>query len=252
MSAVAMLSERRQTRRSDKPRTPKDPGLLKALSIIARDLRGPIANLSVLVELMDAYAKVQSYDRMARSAHRAHGVVDALSDLLDGFLERARQTGDPLAFNPGLVDLPDLLRRVAELNEPVAAARGVAIRLDGLDALVVKGDAKLLGEALDDIFANAAKNSRPGSVVTCSIHLMGRDAIVGVHDSGSNATERDLKRALKPFASVVRKRGGAVTSFGVELWIARLILERHGGRLSVTADPRGGTRLGLQLPASLI
>jgi signal transduction histidine kinase len=232
-------------------RTPKDPGFLNALRIIAHDLRGPIANLSILIELMEAYSRVQAHDRLSDSARRAQDVIEALSGLLNGFLERTRQTGDPLAFKPTLLELTEVVRRVVNSNEPLAAERGIRFELEGLDALVVKGDAQLLTEAIDNIVSNASRYSPSGSVITCSVRRAGRDAVISVADAGGRLTDHELKRAMKPFAALSRPRSPAVQSFGLGLWIVRLILERHGGQLVATAD-RGSTRFELRLPASLI
>lgn len=230
---------------------PKDPGFLNALRIIAHDLRGPIANLSILIELMEAYSRVQAHDRLSDSARRAQDLIEALSGLLNGFLERTRQTGDPLAFKPTLLDLTELSHKVISINEPLAAERGIKIELDGLEALVIKGDAQLLTEAIDNIVSNATKYAPAGSVVTCSVLRAGRDAVIRVADAGGRLTDHELKRAMKPFAALSRPRSPAVKSFGLGLWIVRLILERHGGQLVATAD-RGSTRFELRLPASLI
>ena len=108
-------------------RQPKDAAFLNTLSIIAHDLRGPLANLAILVELMEAYAKMQAFERVASSARKAQDTIDALSAMLNGFLERTRETGDPLAFKPGLVDLADVLGRALSLNAPMAESRQITL-----------------------------------------------------------------------------------------------------------------------------
>ena len=229
---------------------PKDAAFLGTLSIIAHDLRGPLANLAILVELMEAYAKVQAFERVASSARKAQGTIDALSAMLNGFLERTRETGDPLAFKPGLVDLAEVTRQVMALNAPVAESRDITLENPRIVPLVVQGDKRLLVEALDNLVGNAIRHIPQGSVVTLGVTPRGRDAVLAVSDNGPGLSDQDLKRAFRPFAALSSRKG---PSFGLGLWITRLIAERHGGRVEVGARrPGGGACFELCLPARLI
>lgn len=229
---------------------PKDAAFLNTLSIIVHDLRGPLANLAILVELMEAYAKMQAFERVASSARKAQDTIDALSAMLNGFLERTRETGDPLSFRPGLVDLADVLVRALALNAPMAESRHIRLASHAPVPLVVRGDARLLLEALDNLVGNAIKHVPVGSVVTLGIAQRGRDVVLRVSDNGPGISENDLKRAFRPFGSLGHRKG---QSFGLGLWIARLIAERHGGRIDVTArGPDGGACFDLCIPARLV
>ena len=231
-------------------RKPKDSAFLNTLSIIAHDLRGPLANLAILVELMEAYAKVQAFERVASSARKAQGTIDALSAMLNGFLERTRETGDPLAFKPGLVDLAEVTRQVMALNAPVAESRDITLESPCIAPPLVQGDRRLLVEALDNLVGNAIRHIPQGSVVTLGVTPRGRDAVLAVSDNGPGLSDKDVTRALRPSASLANRNG---QSFGLGLWITRLIAERHGGRVDVTArQPGGGARFELCLPSRLI
>ena len=92
---------------------------------------------------LEAYAKVQSYDRMAASARKAQDIIDSLSDLLEGFLDRVRQTGDPLAFAPG----PEV---AGEALLPAAAAGNLP------GAMRFGGDSGVSNRYLDVLWNNYA------------------------------------------------------------------------------------------------
>lgn len=231
-------------------RAPKDPALLNALTIIAHDLRGPLANLSLLIELIETHAQMQSLAAVAQSSLKAQEMIQALDGLLNGFLQRARDTGDPLSFKPSLVNLADVVSNAVELNRPVAESRGVTFECANVVPYVIKGDAGLLGEAIENLIGNAVKHTREGSHVTCEVTAAGREAIVRISDDGDGLSSADLKRAFRPFATLSPKYDGKSTSWGLGLWIVRLIAERHGGRVEVaTGGIRRGTRFSLHLPA---
>ena len=230
-------------------RQPKDAGLLSALTIVAHDLRGPLANLSVLIELIETYVQMQAHEQLKATTQKAQAMIEALDTMLNGFLERTRETGDPLSFRPTLVDLVDVIRDAADVNRPVAESRGIDINISGAALSVITGDRRLLTEAVGNLVGNAVKYAPAGSTVTCETSRCGRDAVIAISDAGQGLSELDLKRAFRPFTTLSAQYDGKGSSWGLGLWIVRLIAERHGGQVEVSADGASrGARFELHVP----
>jgi two-component system, OmpR family, sensor histidine kinase SenX3 len=230
-------------------RQPKDAALLGALTIIAHDLRGPLANLSVLIELIETYAQMQAHDRVKATTQKAQEMVEALDGMLNGFLQRTRETGDPLSFRPSMVDLADVVRDAADVNRPVAESRGITIDCANATHSVVDGDRRLLTEAIGNLIGNAVKYAPTGSTVTCENSRCGHDAVIVIGDQGQGLSELDLKRAFRPFTTLSAQYDGKGSSWGLGLWIVRLIAERHGGHVEVSANGASrGAKFGLHVP----
>ncbi len=228
---------------------PKDAALLGALTIIAHDLRGPLANLSVLIELVETYAQIQALDRVKATTEKAQAMIDALEAMLNGFLQRTRETGDPLSYKASLVDLGDVVERAAELNRPVAESRSVSIDSTGAMRCPVIGDQTLLAEAVGNLVGNAVKYAPAGTKVTCGIARVGRHAVISISDEGQGLSELDLKRAFRPFTTLSARYDGRSASWGLGLWIVRLIAERHGGNVEVsTGATSRGACFAIHLP----
>ena len=246
-------SQRFHHNRSDGRAPPSTgSGLLNSLTIIIHDLRGPLANLAILVELMEAYSRIESHDRVAVEAQKAQDLIDTLSAMLNGFLERTRETGDPLAFRPGIVDLADVVTSSISLNDAIAVSRGITFVRHDLDPLIVAGDHRMLVEAVDNIVGNAVKHSPAGSEVTFDVVRRGEEAVIRIADNGRGFVTPDLKRALRPFVSLGSAQARKANTFGLGLWIARLIAERHGGHIDVMqSGPDGGACFELSLPLSM-
>lgn len=237
-------------RKAGAVRPPKHAALVNALTIIAHDLRGPLANLAVLMELIETYNEMQQHERVVNSAGKAREIIAALDKMLNGFLERARETGDPLSFRPRLVDASDVLRQAASLSEPVAASRGIEIDTSSIAPAVFLGDAQLLLEAADNLLGNAVKYAPANSVVRCEAFRNGKHIIIAVSDTGCGLSEEALRAAFRPFATTSATYARRGTSWGLGLWIVRLIAERHGGTICVRTCPElGGARFELVLPA---
>lgn len=230
-------------------RAPRDAALLNALTIIAHDLRGPLANLAILIELIDTNCELEQHGRVAASTRKAQQIVTALDAMLNGFLDRVRQTGDPLSFRPMMVDAGDLMRRAVSLNLPIADSRGIVLDTSGIGPTVFEGDGRLLLEAIDNLIANAVKHTPSGTRVRCETRRHGRDVILAVSDEGEGLSESALRAAFRPFAALASTYKTKGASWGLGLWIVRLIAERHGGTVDVTICPQlGGARFELRLP----
>jgi signal transduction histidine kinase len=227
----------------------KRAGLLNTLTIITHDLRSPLANLAVLVDLIETYAHMQSLDRVKASTRKAQEMIQALDHLLNGFLGRVRESGDPLAFKPALLDVSEVVTAAVALNEPIAQSRGIRIDRRAVRPVTMSGDRALLIQAVDNLISNAVKHAPKGSVVVCTLAEVGRDALVSISDEGSGLSELQLKRAFTPFATLSSSYRERTASWGLGLWIVRLIAERHGGHVEVTSSGRGrGARFDLSLP----
>lgn len=222
------------------PATAKDQALVDALTIVVHDLRGPLANLQVMMELIEVYSERRTLAAVPDCARRAQDIIASLDKMLGGFLERARTAGDPLAFRPAMTDLNDLAAEATRLNRPLAEARSVEIERHGRLPVTLEADRRLVLEAVDNVLGNAIKYSPGGSTVEVVTGVDGDDAVISIKDSGPGLTEVELAGLFRPFAALSNRKPKVGPSTGLGLWIARLIATRHGGTLLVT--PRRDTQ----------
>ncbi len=222
---------------------------LSALMMVAHDLRGPLSNLGLLIESIAVSNAGGHKDRVTSTARKAEVTIDHLHALFSSILQRARSERDPLAFDAAPVQLPDVLETVVALNEPAAQNRNVRLHCYSVEPLEVWGDEHLLHEAIDNLVSNAIKHTRPGGLVLCEAAVHEDDVLVRIADEGPGLTDRDLARAFRPFTRLSSNAKGASDSFGLGLWITRLIAERHGGKITARNNPRGqGSTFTLYLP----
>jgi len=232
-----------------RPQPRQGAGLLNALTIIAHDLRGPLTNLSLMIELIETQAQVRALDKVAITSKKAQNLIGELECLLEGFLRRAQETGDPLSFKPARVDLAEVVRMAVALNQATAQSRNVTFDCSGIEAGAISGDRALLREAVSNLVSNAVKYAPAGSKVTCSVAIDAGQAVIKVQDEGQGLTEFDLKRAFRPFTTLSTRYAGKGTSWGLGLWIVRLIAERHGGQVSAASHGTWrGSEFSLHLP----
>lgn len=223
--------------------------LANALAIVAQDLRGPLANLSALIELIAAYGHREALDRARPHMPDARDAIARLDGLLSAFLERTRATREPLGFEPSLVDLATVLKEAVWRNRPVAESRGVEIDFAGTAPVTIWGDRALLLEAVDHLVAHAANHARVDATVSCRVSRDRTHAVIRIAVDRSEAASVPFDRLLRPFAPSAA--AASMRADRLELWTLRLIVERHGGTVS-TMDRGPGLVFMLRLPTGIL
>ncbi|MBN9671984.1 sensor histidine kinase [Roseibium aggregatum] len=221
-----------------------------ALSIVAHDLRGPLANLALLIEDIERSAQDERSPAIAGKATRADRIVQQMSGMLSAILKRARDNRDPLSCDPAPVNLVDILELAVTVNQPLARQRSVRFCCHAIDPVPCSADAELLYEVFDNLIGNAVKHTRPDTTVICETGPADDGGTyVRISDEGPGFTAADLMRAFRPFTRLSSKAGSEGHSSGLGLWIARLIAERHGGRIEAkNRKDTAGAELTLWLP----
>jgi len=106
----------------------KDAAMVNALAIVAHDLRGPLASLSVLIELIETYSQLQALNHTMQCTRRAMGIIDNLDGMLTSLLDHVKATGDPLGYRPSLVSVNEVVEKAMALNQPVASKQSALAR----------------------------------------------------------------------------------------------------------------------------
>jgi len=203
--------------------TPSDLGML------AHELRRRVAALRVAGEAI-ATLRGQGLDT-AGMMDLLMGEVDDLDELAREVLREGR--GDPAD------DAADVGAAVRAAARTVAAARGVAIRVDVPVATVaVRASATMLRQAVENLLDNAASHGGAADIeVTVRADPDRGEADLLVADRGTDRAPAGL-----PTASGVR------AGHGIGLFLVRRFLDAAGGRSWLAERQGGGTVVGLSLP----
>ncbi len=163
-----------------------------------------------------------------------------IQDLLDtSHLESGR-----VELDLERVDLLELLSRTIEhLATPADRER---IRLDGSACPPVMADPERLERVAMNLLSNALKYSGPEMPVSVRLSCGDAEAIISVTDQGIGIAEEDLPHLFEKY---YRAQDQASTEgLGLGLYISRLIIEAHGGRLWAVSKLGKGSTFCISLP----
>ena len=170
-----------------------------------------------------------------------------LSALLDDLLAFARSDAEDQSLEIAPVRASDIVAAAAQEGEVLAEPREILIETDlrSGDAMI-DADARRLRQALMIGLDNAVKHSPPGGRVRVSTVVEAGRLVIAVADEGSGIAEEDRERVFERF---YRGRDAVnVKGLGIGLAIAKDIVERHGGEISLRDGPTGGATLVIVLP----
>ncbi|QBX55291.1 HAMP domain-containing histidine kinase [Nocardioides seonyuensis] len=220
------------------------------IATITHEMKNPIGALAGHLELIDMQLEdgLQVPEAIVRSLSTMSRSVDRLSALASSLLELTRlgQSDTPLVRRP--VDLGDLVAEVAALFEAQARAAGVELTFDADSGSVVTGDAAELEMLVTNLVSNAVKYTEPGGSADVTVRRDGDRAVLTCADSGIGITPADQDLVFGEFHRSGDPRARQRPGSGLGLSIAKRIVERHRGTISVTSEHGNGSVFTVRLP----
>lgn len=212
------------------------------LAAIGHDLRTPLASLQAAIEaLQDGVAPEP--DRYLTSMS---GDVDRLRNMVDDLFVLSRLEAGEQHLESLPVDLVELADGAVEAVTPLAARRGIEVRLRADGPVAVTGDPQALDRVLRNLLDNAIRHTGDGTVVEVAVAPDDRDAVVRVRDQGPGFPPGFERAAFDRFsrADAARERQGGGAGLG--LAICREVVAAHGGTIWI--EPGPGGQLAYRLP----
>jgi signal transduction histidine kinase len=147
------------------------------------------------------------------------------------------------------IDLGELIDKTTASFEPLAAERGLELSAATAEDVSVQGDREQLQQVIVILLDNAVRYTSEGGRIHVQARRDGSNAIVTVHDTGIGIGEQELERVFERFYRADEARNRQAGGVGLGLAIARELVMRHGGRISVESTEGAGSTFTIQLPA---
>jgi PAS domain S-box-containing protein len=211
------------------------------LAMVSHELRNPLAAVKALTQLMQR--------RGVFNERAAEGIVaqaNHLDRLVGDLLDVARLDVGRLELNLDVLDLVELATRNVEQAQAQAETR--TVRLDATAGpLIGSFDRDRVDQIFQNLLLNAIKYAPTGDIVVTIDALDQSWARVSVADTGPGINPEDQPRLFERFYRAETTAGGA-KGFGIGLYVVRMLVEEHGGRIWVESQPGEGSRFIFTLP----
>lgn len=223
------------------------------LSIAAHELRTPLTALQLqlqgLEQVVTAGAEGAEIDpvRVTRKVEKVSKNAGRLNELVDALLDVSRIASGRLILNPVEVDLAAMVREVVDDYRDQARQAGCELVLEHGSPVKGSWDRYRLEQVLLNLLTNATKY---GAGLPVVVRVFGRAgaAVFSVTDHGMGIAAEDAERIFHRFERAVSSKhyGG----MGLGLYIARHLVQAHGGTIEVESSPGAGATFTVELPVA--
>jgi two-component system sensor histidine kinase CiaH len=177
------------------------------------------------------------------------GETDRLSGLVDSLLAVARDDDSVRALHMP-VDLSEVVTSAVISLQPLASEHGLELTDAVPQTLLVSGDRDQLRQVLVILVDNAVRYTPAGGRIHVQARPDGSSALLTVHDTGIGIPAAALERVFERFYRGDDARNRQSGGVGLGLAIARELVTRHGGKISVASTEGAGSTFTIRLPRS--
>lgn len=216
------------------------------LDTVSHELRTPLTAIHGMGITLEKRWEEIDEDTRRGLVERLNANAEVLEEIITTLLDFSRLEGTPDVLEMADVDIrelvDDLLTRLSHLfgeTEPEIAIE---------PALMLRGDRLLLGRVLENLVANAAKHTPPGTPITIAAAEIEGEVEVSVSDEGPGIDPVDLEHITERFYRGGDRNARPTRGTGLGLALVKEILQLHGSEIQVRSAPGEGSRFSFRLP----
>ncbi|XXF78521.1 PAS domain S-box protein [Myxococcaceae bacterium GXIMD 01537] len=215
------------------------------LGLVSHDLRNPLSNISLRAQMLGHALRERGLTREQCMAEAILQGTRRMDGMIEELLESARLESGRVELSREAVDLSRFMEGVLERDVPPGERERFTLEVAG-PVPPISVDAARLERVVANLLTNAMKYTPARTPVRVRLAHQDTQVVVSVRDAGPGLTPGEMAHLFQKYARAQsgRKAGGT----GLGLYISRLIVEAHGGRIWVEASPGGGATFSFTLP----
>ena len=227
------------------------------ISIAAHELRTPLTSIVGYLDLFSEGRFGELPPLLERPLSSVRRNAHRLKRLVDDMLDVSRIEFGRITLRREPVDLGDVVRDVVTELLPLARARNQRLQTNIGKVDPLDGDRDKLHQIAVNLVSNAIRYTPESGEIAVDVDEAPRERYPGgwarlrVRDNGIGISEEDRQRIFDPFLHpkpVKHHTSAGPDSAGLGLYIARGLIELHGGLITVDSEPEVFTEFTVLLP----
>nr|WP_306448988.1 hybrid sensor histidine kinase/response regulator [Odoribacter splanchnicus] len=221
----------------------------KMYSVIAHDLRSPMASMKMLLNtIMMSVEKDKIDPDIFDMLEMSNKTSEEVFSLLDNLLKWTKSQLGKLTVIPQKLDISGLADGVVEVMNSVAEVKHIKLIRTDHESFFVYVDIEMIKSVLRNLISNAAKFSNPDSEIKVGIKAEDGKVIVSVTDSGKGIKKEDQHKLLKDSTHFTTYGTNSEEGSGLGLLLCRDFARKNGGELWFESEENLGSVFSFSLP----
>jgi signal transduction histidine kinase len=220
------------------------------VSMVSHELRTPLTAIQGFAELLGEGVDIPDRERhecLASVKSNAERLLALINELLD----LSRIEAGQIDLRCAAIDLKPLIESTARSLRPLIDRKRQDLRLDlEEEPAVVWADADRVTQILTNLISNASKYTPEGGRITVTARRAGAFACVEIRDTGIGLSAEHQAQLFTPFFRAQPRGPDRAGGTGLGLVITRLLVELHGGQITVSSAPDQGSTFSFTLPVA--
>ena len=221
----------------------------KMYSVIAHDLRSPMASMKMLLNtIMMSVEKDKIDPDIFDMLEMSNKTSEEVFSLLDNLLKWTKSQLGKLTVIPQKLDISGLADGVVEVMNSVAEVKHIKLIRTDHESFFVYVDIEMIKSVLRNLISNAVKFSNPDSEIKVGIKAEDGKVIVSVTDSGKGIKKEDQHKLLKDSTHFTTYGTNSEEGSGLGLLLCRDFARKNGGELWFESEENLGSVFSFSLP----
>ncbi|HBG88353.1 MAG TPA: hypothetical protein DEG09_04460 [Marinilabiliaceae bacterium] len=225
----------------------------RLFSIIAHDLRSPMATLTALSQILSqllSKGEIKEAEELNRSIFDTLGQIDFMLDNLLNWSINQQDIYHPLISQ---FDLPELSSKILKAYFQTALAKDITLTFESDTAsLLVESDSNCWSVIIRNLVNNALKFTHPGGWVKVSLKAAEDSAVLEVMDNGIGMTPQRLDKLFSKFESKSSWGTRNEKGQGLGLSLIHEFVTLSKGQIKVSSELNKGTKFTVSIPLRVL
>ncbi len=217
------------------------------LSKVSHELQTPIAIIKAYASTLARPDVRWTQETIKEKLGAIEGESDRLSAIIAKMLFTSRLEAGAVKLNKFVLDLSKEARRIAKRFANITDKHSLEIDFP-VEFPFVLADPERIEEVLSNLIENAIKFSPNGGRIVITGNISDNNVLVSVADNGIGIRTEEGEKLFERFYRAEDSAVKSTNGTGLGLYICRLLIEAHGGKISVEGSPGNGACFTFTLP----
>ena len=217
---------------------------------VTHELKTPIATARAVTEALLEYSADEDRQKRQRYLSMMRDQLGILSDMVEKILDVSVQESDSFTMHPRECRPKEILQDLC--NGLRVKSPGILIEEDYPENdITITADSFHISNAIANILDNAAKYVSGEPHIRVILRENGKNILISIQDNGTGIPVSEKKRIFEKYYRIPTGNIQNVKGFGIGLYYSNLIVEKHGGSISVSPAGGGGSVFSIHLPCRM-